>query len=106
MLSTVSVAPRLAVRVRPGNADHHLWLNNGTWFIHLWFHDGPQKRRLRASLGTKDLAIARSRRDSVLSELGRHVPTDVETILRRRASRTAIAVCDPLGSVTQEKSMS
>jgi hypothetical protein len=82
MLPSVSVAPRLAVRVRPGNANHHLWLNNGTWFIHLWFHEGLRKCRFRASLGTCDLAVARERRDSVLAELRRCVPAPLATGLR------------------------
>lgn len=96
MLPTVSATPRLAVRVRPGNANHHLWLNHGTWFIHLWFHDGPRKRRLRTSLGTRDLAVARSRRDAVLAALSRRVPTPLADALRTGDRRGALPVPVPV----------
>jgi len=41
--------------------------NNGTWFVHYTIHPTPfTKERMRASLGTKDLAEARLRRDQLL----------------------------------------
>ena len=54
------------------NPNHHIWNNNGTWFLHvtlLW--NGRRKMRLRKSLGTKDVGIARRRRDHVLLLLDR-----------------------------------
>ncbi len=58
----------LAIRLNPDNPDHHLWNNNGTWFVHYTNHPTPfTKERIRASLGTKDLAEARLRRDQLLS---------------------------------------
>jgi len=57
----------LAIRLNPGNPDHHLWNNNGTWWCHYTVHPTPlTKERIRASLGTKDLAKARLRRDQLL----------------------------------------
>jgi hypothetical protein len=58
----------LAIRLNPGNPDHHLWDNNGTWFVHYTIHPTSfTKQRIRASLGTKNLAEARLRRDQLLS---------------------------------------
>jgi len=57
----------LAIRLNPANADHHLWDNNGTWFVHYTIHPTPlTKQRIRASLQTKNLAEARLRRDQML----------------------------------------
>jgi hypothetical protein len=57
----------LAIRLNPANPDHHLWNNNGTWFVHYTIHPTPfTKERIRASLGTKDLTQARLRRDQLL----------------------------------------
>jgi hypothetical protein len=58
----------LAIRLNPVNPDHHLWSNNGRWFVHYTIHPTPlTKQRVRASLGTKNLAQARLRRDQLLS---------------------------------------
>jgi len=49
------------------NPDHHLWLNNGTWFVHFTLHASDYtKRRMRISLKTHDLTEARRRRDHLL----------------------------------------
>ena len=59
----------LAIRLNPDNPDHHLWNNNGTWFVHYTIHPTLlTKQRFRTSLGTKDLAEARLRRDRLLLE--------------------------------------
>ena len=67
---------QLAIRIRLANPDHHLWLNNGTWFTHFTLHAGDYtKRRVRISLGTHDIDKAREARDRVLDKyLGkRHI---------------------------------
>jgi hypothetical protein len=59
---------QLSVRVNPANPNHHLWNNNGTWFIHYVIHPTPfTKERVRRSLGTKCLEVARARRDQLLA---------------------------------------
>ena len=64
--------PRIAVRVNHENPDHHLWDNNGTWFVHYTVHpDALTSERVRRSLRTKDLDVARRRRDSLFTSLGR-----------------------------------
>lgn len=55
---------QLAVRIDPSNPNHHLWNNNGTWFIHytVW-PDKLTSRRVRRSLGTRSVLRARIKRD-------------------------------------------
>lgn len=63
--------PRPSLRVRPSNPNHHLWNNNGTWYVHYTVHPTPfTKSRIRASLATKSLEVARRRRDEVLHGAG------------------------------------
>ena len=59
---------KLSVRVNPANDNHHLWNNNGIWFIHYTLHEsGYIKRRVRESLKTRELSAARARRDAILN---------------------------------------
>jgi hypothetical protein len=63
----IAMTHSLAIRLNPANPDHHLWNNNGTWFVHYTIHaPGFTKQRIRASLQTKNLTEARSRRDQLL----------------------------------------
>ncbi len=58
------------IRVRADNPNHHLWNNHGTWFLHYTVHPTPfTKERIRRSLGTKDLEVARERRDTFFDHL-------------------------------------
>jgi hypothetical protein len=58
---------QLSLRTNPDNPNHHLWNNNGTWFIHYVVHPTPfTKERIRKSLGTKSLVEARAKRDVIL----------------------------------------
>ena len=57
----------VAIRVNPANPRHHLWNNNGTWYVHYTAYPTPlTKQRVRASLGTKRLEEARRKRDRLL----------------------------------------
>lgn len=57
----------LSVRVNSNNPNHHLWNNNGTWFIHYTVYpDAYTARRIRRSLRTKSLTTARKRRDAFI----------------------------------------
>ena len=61
----------LSIRLNPKNADHHLWNNNGTYWCHYTVHRPDfTKQRIRASLGTNDLAVARLLPDRLLRENG------------------------------------
>ena len=70
-MSTVSSHPSFpALRVRAENANHHLWNNHGTWFLHYTVYPTPfTKERIRRSLGTRELHIARERRDAFFAHL-------------------------------------
>jgi hypothetical protein len=66
-----STAPELALRYRGGDR-HHLFLNHGTWFVRYSLRPSPFLKadvRRAASLRTKDLAVARERRDAFLAQL-------------------------------------
>jgi len=57
----------LSIRLDPAHPDHHLWNNNGTWFVHYTIHPNAfTKERVRASLRTKSLHEARQKRDRLL----------------------------------------
>jgi hypothetical protein len=58
------------IRVSAENPNHHLWNNHGTWFLHYTVHPTPfTKERIRRSLGTKDIRVARERRDAFFTHL-------------------------------------
>ena len=59
----------LSVRVDATNCQHHLWCNNGTWWVHYTLHFDHRKRRIRRSLKTSDLTEAVRRRDELLAEI-------------------------------------
>ena len=59
----------VSVRIDSGNALHHMWCNNGTWWIHYTFRDGLKKQRVRRSLRTSSLQEAIVRRDAALALL-------------------------------------
>jgi len=59
---------RLSVRILPDNPDHHIWDNNGTFWFHATLHTPDyQKRRVRVSLNTSHLEVARQRRDALFA---------------------------------------
>jgi hypothetical protein len=37
----IAMTHSLAIRLNPGNPDHHLWNNNGTWWCHYTVHPTP-----------------------------------------------------------------
>ena len=66
--------PELALRYRGGDR-HHLFDNNGTWFVRYSVREATwlkADRRIVASLGTKDPAVARERRDAFFTHLKLH----------------------------------
>jgi hypothetical protein len=68
IMSAITKLP--GIRVRAENLNHHLWNNHGTWFLHYTVHPTPfTKERVRRSLGTKDVKIARDRRDAFFAQL-------------------------------------
>ena len=60
---------RLSARFDHTNVRHHLWLNNGTWWVHYTLHWGFRKRRIRRSLRTSCLEVAIARRDELFDRI-------------------------------------
>ncbi len=74
----------LSVRIDTQNPRHHIWNNNGTWWIHLTLHWGNRKRRIRRSLKTSDLREAIRRRDELFARIRR----EGEEVPERRPRRS------------------
>lgn len=72
--TTATAATKSTLSIRTtDNPFHHLWNNNGTWWVHYTEHlSDHTKRRVRRSLHTSDSVIARVLRDSLLSELAHY----------------------------------
>lgn len=69
---TVQSYPVLSLRTDPSNPNHHLWLNNGTWYIAYTAHTSPlTAERVRTSLHTKYVTEARRKRDQILQGVSR-----------------------------------
>lgn len=66
--TTTTDRPVLSIRTT-ANPNHHIWLNNGVYWVHYTEHlPDHTKRRVRRSLHTSDSGIARVLRDSLLCE--------------------------------------
>jgi hypothetical protein len=58
---------KIAIRIS-NNPNHHLWNNNGTWWLHYTEHlPDHTKRRVRLNLHTHHLPAARVIRDVLLN---------------------------------------
>ena len=58
----------LAVRIAETNPNHHIWNNNGTWWIHYTAYPTPvTAERRRESLRTKDEGLARANRSEAMA---------------------------------------
>lgn len=62
------------LRVTGDNPNHHLWNNNGVWWLHYTIYPTAfTSERVRRSLGTRSLKIARNRRDQLFHNLEQRV---------------------------------
>jgi hypothetical protein len=59
----------LSVRVDATNRQHHLWNNNGVWWVHYTLNFDCRTRRVRRSLKTGSLDEAIRRRDDLFARL-------------------------------------
>jgi hypothetical protein len=59
----------LSSRTSTTRERHHLWNNNGTWWMHFTLHFGHRKRRIRRSLKTRSLDEAIRRRDELFGRI-------------------------------------
>ena len=76
-----------SIRVDHAYALHHLWCNNGTWWVHYTVHFDHRKRRIRRSLQTRSLTEAILRRDSLLLQIS----SDGEAVPERTREAVAAA---------------
>ena len=69
--SSLSVSTAsLSLRILSSNPLHHLWNNNGTWWVHYTLHlPDYTAKRVRRSLRTREVDEAIRRRDDLLQEL-------------------------------------
>jgi hypothetical protein len=75
-----------SLRISGSNPNHHLWNNNGTWFLHYTVYPTAfTKERIRRSLGTKDVRVARERRDNFFSLLAKQNPMELPLTERTTA---------------------
>lgn len=76
----------LALRFRGGDR-HHLFNNHGTWFVRYSVREArwlKADHRVAVSLGTKDLALARERRDAFFAHLRLHAALGRDTAAAER----------------------
>lgn len=70
--ASTALCGTLASRIDGSNPNHHLWNNRGTWWCHFTLHRPDYtSERVRVSLRTRDLTLARRRRDELLSRFTR-----------------------------------
>ncbi|MEM7600602.1 MAG: hypothetical protein AAF357_04210, partial [Verrucomicrobiota bacterium] len=68
--SLTSIPGQLATRTNEENPNHHLWNNRGTWWCHFTVHRADYtSERIRVSLKTQEIELARERRDGLLRDL-------------------------------------
>lgn len=75
-----------------GNPNHHLWNNNGTWWLHVTIlHRGIRQERLRRSLRTRSLELARLRRDRFIRRLAgcRSFQLSIRRVQQERGALTS-----------------
>ena len=68
--SVIAQTEEIALREDESNLNHHLWNNNGTWWVHYTIYPTPvTAERIRHSLKTRNLSEARDLRDKILESL-------------------------------------
>lgn len=59
-----------SIRIQSTNRNHHLYNNNGVWWLHYTSYPTPAtSKRIRRSLKTRDVSLARQQRDTILKDL-------------------------------------
>ena len=63
-----------AIRINESNENHHLYSNRGTWWLNITVILGNNKqKRIRLSLKTDNLKLARKRRDIAIKTVQDYV---------------------------------
>ena len=82
----------LSARIDGSNRLHHLWNNNGTWWVHYTLHWDHRKRRIRRSLKTGEAIEAMARRDALFARIaleGEEIPERRPRLAPRAGEGTA-----------------
>mgnify|MGYP006098087241 CR=1 FL=1 len=67
---TIRKNKHASVRIWANNPNHHLYNNNGTWWIHYTaYPTTTTAKRIRCSLKTRNIEAARELRDAFLAQL-------------------------------------
>ena len=64
-----SLGARAVLAPHDRDPNHHLWRNGRLWWIAFTAHRGCRQERIRLSLRTEDLGLARERRDALLDRI-------------------------------------
>jgi hypothetical protein len=80
--------------MQPHDSNHHLWRNGRLWWVaFVAVVDGVRQVRIRQSLKTDDVVVARQRRDAVIEAYARRdgwfVPLRMQVPLTARTIRDA-----------------
>ena len=73
----------LSVRIATQNPLHHVWLNNGVFWVHYTLNFDFRTRRIRRSLKTSNPTVAIARRDELFARLQK----DGEEVSERHTHR-------------------
>lgn len=57
---------QVKLKIDKDNPNHHIWLNRGVWWCHFTVHQNAESKRIRFSLKTTDVEVARKRRDKII----------------------------------------
>jgi len=68
--------------------DHHLWRNGRLWWVAFTVHRGHLQERVRFSLGTDEVELARKRRDQVFAQYDSAADCNISIRLRSRSRRS------------------
>ena len=82
----------------PASLNHHLYRNGRLWWLAATILVGPETKRIRRSLGTRNIEEARARRDAQLDRLGSEAGVTVKMRFRperpgNRSRRRRAASC-------------
>ena len=65
----------LSTRQRTQGPNHHIWNNNGVWWLHATVHlPDYTSKRLRINLRTRDVVTARRERDRIFGQYTAGIP--------------------------------
>lgn len=82
-----AIAKLPSIRVDADNPNHHLWNNHGVWCLHYTIYPTPfTKERVRRSLGTRDVEVARSRRDQFFATLAKTAEAKTSSAMRKEVA--------------------